>query len=225
MRQSQKTTMMTSNVRPIRFYVLIIAAKVVCWLRLTSIILNPPASTEKFDLTTSFAANARTVAQEHLSKSIASKVASLAKQLLSSRQWTEKIPEQNLWEGISCYFEKCLMIGDPPAPVQPTRIPVQLVKELCSRLISLGIELLSPQFVLGTLRCCRERIATVYDEISDDVSSDAAIQLLADIIFLEVALSCPEAGELGQVKQKLSDKVSWINGKTDLSVMRVLLNG
>src|ERR1700685_502995 len=109
MRQSQRTTMMISNVRPTRFYLLIVAAKVVCWLRLTSIILNPPASTEKFDLTTSFAANARTVAQEHLSKSIASKGASLAKTVLSSRQWTENVPEQNLWEGISFYFEKCLI--------------------------------------------------------------------------------------------------------------------
>jgi len=80
---------------------LIVAAKVICWLRLISIILNPPASADKLDLDTSFAANARTIAQEHLSKSIASKVASLAKQLLSLRQWTEKVPEQNLWEGIS----------------------------------------------------------------------------------------------------------------------------
>jgi len=111
------------------------------------------------------------------------------------------------------------MIGDPPAPVQPTRIPILLLRELSSQITSLGIELLSPQFVLGSLRCCRERIATVYDEISDDISSDAALQLLADIIFLEVALSCPEEGEFAQIKPKLSGQVSWTNGPTDLSVM------
>jgi hypothetical protein len=74
--------------------------------------------------------------------------------------------------------------------------------------MSLGIELLTPRFVSGILRCCRETIATVCDEIGDDISSDAALQLLADITFLELALSCPEEDELAQLKQNLSGKVS-----------------
>ena len=137
---------------------------------------------------------------------MASKVVSIATQLLSSRQWTEKIPEENLWEGISILLEY-LIIGDPRAPVQPTRIPIQLLRELCSRLISLGIEHLNPEFVSGTKRYCREGIATVYAEMDEDISANAALQLLADLIFLEISLSSTDDGEFNLAKQKLSAKV------------------
>jgi hypothetical protein len=80
---------------------LTIDAQVVCWLRLISIILNPPPSTEKFGIISSFAGKALMTAHGFLSKSVASKTASLVNQLLSTRQWTKEIPEQNLWEGIS----------------------------------------------------------------------------------------------------------------------------
>ena len=74
-------------------------AKVVCWLRLVSIILNHPRSAEKFNPVSSFGGNAQTNAEAYLSERIAAKVASLGRQLVSSRQWTEKLPERNLWEG------------------------------------------------------------------------------------------------------------------------------
>lgn len=191
---------------PPQVHKLTLAAQVTCWLRLSSIIRNPPAPKEQMDFIASFASNARTIAHEYLSKSMASKVISIGTQLLSSRRWTEKIPEENLWEGISILLE-CLIIGDPRAPVQPTRIPVQLLRELCSRLISLGIEHLNPEFVLGTMRCCREGIAAVYAEMNGDISANAALQLLADLIFLETSLASTDDGEFDLAKQKLSAKV------------------
>ena len=80
---------------------LIIAAQVVCWFRLISIIRNPPSSIDKAYLVDSFAAEAQTKAQNYMSRDIATKIASLAKQLLSSRSWTGNVPEQSLWEGLS----------------------------------------------------------------------------------------------------------------------------
>ena len=80
-------------------YRLTLAAQVICWLRLVAIILNPPPSTWKLDLINQFASMGQTTAQHYVAKHIASKTASLAKRLLSSRSWTDKIPEQSLWEG------------------------------------------------------------------------------------------------------------------------------
>jgi hypothetical protein len=93
-------------------------------------------------------------------------------------------------------------------PVQPSRIPVQLLREVSSLLKSVGIELLTRNFVMGTMRACRESIATIYDEIGHDVSVDAALQLVSDILFLEIALSSPDDGEFRQVREKLAGKVS-----------------
>ena len=96
-------------------------------------------------------------------------------------------------------------------PVQPTRTAVQLLREISLKLSSLGIELLSPEFVSVALRYCRQRLALLYAEIGGDTSSDAALQLLADVIFLEIALASPTEGEFDTVKKKLLVKVSWIN--------------
>ena len=79
---------------------LIIVARVVCWLRLISILQNPPSSTDKVYLIDSFAAEARNDAQNYISNYIATNTASLAKQRLSSRSWTGNVPEQSLWEGL-----------------------------------------------------------------------------------------------------------------------------
>jgi hypothetical protein len=82
-----------------KVFMLILAARIVCWLRLLSIILNPPTTTDMLELFNSFARKARANAQDFIAQHIASKTASLAKQLLSSRSWIGKIPEQSLWEG------------------------------------------------------------------------------------------------------------------------------
>src|ERR1700736_2795562 len=98
-------------------------------------------------------------------------------------------------------------IGDPAIPVQPTRIPVQLVKEISSQLNALGIELLSKEFVIGTLKACREAVGSVYNEIvsEGEISSDAALQLLTDVMFLEIGLASGK--EFAPVKDKLIEKV------------------
>lgn len=51
---------------------------------------------------------------------------------------------------------------------------------------------------------CRETIGSAYnDEILRDVSDDGALQLLADILFLEIALK----GEISGAKEKFVEKV------------------
>jgi hypothetical protein len=80
-------------------FMLILDARVVCWLRMLSIILNPPSAIKKLEFFDSFAKKGRLKAQDFISQYIASKTASLAKQLLSSRSWAGNIPEQSLWEG------------------------------------------------------------------------------------------------------------------------------
>ena len=186
-------------------FALTIAAKSVGWLRLVSTILSPPPITNQVEIVSSFAEEARTKAQKYVSGHIASKTRMLAKQMLSSRVWNEKIPEQNLWEGtaLSGYSK----VGGSASPVQPTRIPARLLQEVTSRLNSLGVELLTKEFVLGTMKECRESIATAYDDIGEDISSEAALQLLADILVLEIALSSPEDGEFNSVKQRLIHRV------------------
>ena len=92
--QDENTGLTASRIR------LIVAARVVCWLRLISIIRNPPSSTDKVYLVDSFAAEAQTKAQNYMSNYIATKTGSLAKRLLSCRSWTGNVLEQSLWEGI-----------------------------------------------------------------------------------------------------------------------------
>jgi hypothetical protein len=74
---------------------------------------------------------------------------------------------------------------------------------------SLGIDLLDPDFVLVALKSCRETIALAYCDILADVSSDATLQLLADITFLEIALSGNESGEFNHVREILVEKVQF----------------
>ena len=76
-----------------------LAARAVCWLRLVSIIKNPPPSSDKIHLVDTFSETGRQRAQTIVSESIASTVATLTKRLLSSRTWTGDIPEKLLWEG------------------------------------------------------------------------------------------------------------------------------
>jgi hypothetical protein len=92
-------------------------------------------------------------------------------------------------------------------PVQPTRILLQLVKEISSRLNALGIELLEREFVNRTLKTCRETVAGVYLEFisSREVSVDTALQLLAHVVFLQIALS--DESELHAIRDKLVEKV------------------
>ena len=92
-------------------------------------------------------------------------------------------------------------------PVQPTRILLQLVKEISSRLNALGIELLEREFVNRTLKTCRETVASVYDEFisSREVSADIALQLLAHVVFLQIALS--DESEFHTIRDKLVEKV------------------
>jgi hypothetical protein len=92
-------------------------------------------------------------------------------------------------------------------PVQPTRILLQLVKEISSRLNALGIELLEREFVNRTLKTCRETVAGVYREFisSREVSVDTALQLLARVVFLQIALS--DESELHAIRDKLVEKV------------------
>lgn len=198
---------------------LILVARIVCWLRLVSIILNPPPSAEKLELVHSFAESARTKAQNYISEHIASLTGSLAKRLLSSRRWTDKVPEQSLWEGITPSRRISDVKGEPGIPVQPTRIPIQLIKEITSQLNSLGIELLSRDFVLDTMKSCRDTIASAYNDVLMEISEDAALQLLADISFLEIALSVQEMGEFKQVKEKLCEKVTVSLVLIDFSVL------
>ena len=78
----------------------------------------------------------------------------------------------------------------------------------------MGIELLDNDFMLATVTACREGIARVYGDILvAEISSDAAMQLIADVIFLSLALSGEGKDEFEHVKKKLLEKVyiSWID--------------
>jgi hypothetical protein len=88
--------------------------------------------------------------------------------------------------------------------VQPTRLALQAIKEISSQLNALGIELCNREFVSGTMGVCRKKLAVVYDEIGH-VSADAALQVLADVVFLEIALAGGD--EFQSVKEKLVERV------------------
>jgi hypothetical protein len=62
--------------------------------------------------------------------------------------------------------------------------------------------------VLGTMKSCRESIAAAYDDTVTEISDVAALQLLTDTIFLEMALSGHEIGEFSRIKERLIEKVS-----------------
>ena len=186
-----------------QIYLLKIVAQIVCWLRLVSVILNPPQSTNKLSFVESFAKDARLKANDYLSKAIASKTGSLTKQLLSSRPWKENLPERHLWEGtLRSKYESDK--GDGKRPIQPSRVPIQVLREITSQLESFGIELLTRDFVQGTITSCSDSIVNAYVEFAEDVSSDVALQLLVDIMFFEIALS---ATAFSQAKEKFMEKV------------------
>jgi len=167
---------------------LTLAARLICWLRLISIIQNPPISGGKADLMDTFAKEGRLTAQSHLSKAIASQVEVLTKQLLDSRSWTEPLPEQKLWEGMFAIVA-ALTIDEPK---QPTRIPLLILKDITTQLNSFGVNLLNKEFVFETKKRCAERISSTYDiTFSGDkeISSQIAMQLLADVLFLCLTLA------------------------------------
>jgi hypothetical protein len=183
---------MMQRVRPGRI-ILNAVAKIICWFRLVSVILNPPPSTNKFSFIADFARESRLQANSYLSEKIASKCASLAKDLLASRPWKGSFPEQQLWEG-----------NDSIKPVQPSRIPIRLLDEMTSQLNSFGIELLTKDFIQGVINSSSERIATIYVEFDEEITSDVALQILADLLFLQIALSTTA---FSHAKEKFLNKV------------------
>jgi len=84
------------------------------------------------------------------------------------------------------------------------RIPLKLLAQLTRLLNTLGIELLSQELIHATKKACRTGIAGVY-EVVTGVSGENATQLLADIMFLEIALAGRE--EFGGVRGRLVKKV------------------
>jgi hypothetical protein len=58
------------------------------------------------------------------------------------------------------------------------------------------------------MKTCRDTITSAYNDVLVEISEDAALQLLADVIFLEIALSVQEMGEFKQTKEKLLEKVT-----------------
>ena len=84
---------------------------------------------------------------------------------------------------------------------------MQILKEITSQLNSMGIDLLNRDFVLATMKSCRESIVSAYSDVTVDISEDSALQLLADIVFLEIALSGNESGEFEELRGKLLEKV------------------
>ena len=100
------------------------------------------------------------------------------------------------------------MVGNPRAPVQPTRIPIQILKDITTRLNALGVDLLRRHFVIETMRCCRESVISCFEEIpTEEMSGDAAMQLIADILFLEIALGAKQGEELSAARKSLIEKV------------------
>jgi hypothetical protein len=107
---------------------------------------------------------------------------------------------------------RCLRldIGEPRHPVQPTTVPVVIIKEITSQLNAFGIEVLDRGFVTGTLNLCGESVSSVYDEVvfgQIEISSDAASQLMADVTFLELAFSSLEGDLFKKSKEELISKV------------------
>jgi hypothetical protein len=74
--------------------------------------------------------------------------------------------------------------------------------------------------VHGTMSLCREHIAAVYNDVVSDASSDAALQLLGDVAFLEIALAGRGKGEFNRLREELVKKVSVCPSFTKSSVMR-----
>ena len=60
---------------------------------------NPPPTTEKLEPIADFAIESRYKAQKYLAEYIALKIATLAKEHLSSRTWKGELPERHLWNG------------------------------------------------------------------------------------------------------------------------------
>jgi hypothetical protein len=113
-----------------------------------------------------------------------------------------------------------LIIGDPLIPTQPTRIPIRILKELTSHLNSLGIELLNREFVNGIVSLCRENITAVYSDLVNEASSDAALQILTDVAFIEITLAGQEKGEFNKLREELIKKVAFFRLILKSSVMR-----
>lgn len=80
---------------------LMLATRVLCWLRLVSLVLTSQwsgAGIRSFESATS-----KIKAQEHLADYIAAKVGSFASDRFTTRDWKD-IPEKAMWEGNMIYY-------------------------------------------------------------------------------------------------------------------------
>jgi hypothetical protein len=74
---------------------------------------------------------------------------------------------------------------------------------------TLGVDLLRRDFVMETMQCCREGVVASFEEIpTEEMSADAAMQLIADIVFVEIALGAKGVEELSDARKTLIEKVS-----------------
>ena len=77
----------------------------------------------------------------------------------------------------------------------------------------MGIDLLTREFVIETMKCCRETVASAYEEIPrEEMSAEAAMQLIADLVYMGIALAEQEDGEFHNVRKGLLEKVCRLLG-------------
>jgi hypothetical protein len=89
---------------------------------------------------------------------------------------------------------------------------VRIIKELTSRLSSLGIDLVTEHFIISTMAICAKHLGQAYSglEIPDIVECVGARQILADAMFLEMVLRSP--AEFTGFKEVMEKKVWYLHG-------------
>ena len=73
---------------------------------------------------------------------------------------------------------------------------------------------MNKSFVLETKKCCQKTIAAEYERLvnsDEEISEDAAMQLLADVGFLEIALAGDKTEDFTCVKDLLIEKVLYLS--------------
>ena len=88
---------------------------------------------------------------------------------------------------------------------------------MATLLDGVGADLLVKDLITLTCKACRKTIASAYHDIATtelEISNDAAVQLLADVLFLENVLSASGDDEFVDIKQRLLEMVfvfgSWV---------------
>ena len=76
-----------------------LAASVLCWLCLVSLVMSNPRGSSGIASFESNVASAKTRAQQYLSDHVASSVGAFASNLFKARDWNSQIPEKVMWEG------------------------------------------------------------------------------------------------------------------------------